>query len=103
MHVIISRISNRRKNEERFFTFLFIYFRTIGMKKIVKQVVGIDVAQKELVISLGRIYDDLTPELYANKNFANTPTGIGKLINWVNKQMDPGVEVRYVMEATGVY
>lgn len=73
------------------------------MKKIVKQVVGIDVAQKELVICLGRMYDDLSPELYANKNFANTPTGIGKLITWVNKQMDPGVEIRYVMEATGVY
>ena len=29
------------------------------MKKIVKQVVGIDVAQKELVVSLGRMYDDL--------------------------------------------
>ncbi len=29
------------------------------MKKIVKQVVGIDVAQKELVVCLGRMYDDL--------------------------------------------
>ena len=42
------------------------------MKKIVKQVVGIDVAQKELVVSLGRMYDDCTPELYAHKTFANT-------------------------------
>jgi transposase len=33
------------------------------MKRIVKQVVGIDVAQKELVVSLGRMYDDWTPEL----------------------------------------
>ena len=29
------------------------------MKKIVKQVVGIDVAQNELVVCLGRMYDDL--------------------------------------------
>ena len=42
------------------------------MKKIVKQVVGIDVAQKELVVCLGRMYDDWTPELYAHKTFANT-------------------------------
>ncbi len=31
------------------------------MKKIVKQVVGIDVAQKLLVVCLGRMYDD-SPE-----------------------------------------
>lgn len=28
------------------------------MKTIVKQVLGIDVAQKELVVCLGRMYDD---------------------------------------------
>jgi hypothetical protein len=42
------------------------------MKKIVKQVVGIDVAQKELVITLGRMQDDWMPELYARKSFENT-------------------------------
>ena len=45
------------------------------MKKIVKQVVGIDVAQKELVVCLGRMYDDWSPELYAHKTFANTAKG----------------------------
>jgi len=28
------------------------------MKRILKQAVGIDVAQKELVVCIGRIYDD---------------------------------------------
>ena len=32
------------------------------MKKVVKQVVGIDVAQDELVVCLGKMYDDRTPE-----------------------------------------
>ena len=73
------------------------------MKKIVKQVVGIDVAQKELVVSLGRMYDDWTPELYAGKSFANTQKGFEKLMQWVNKQMDEFVCIGYVMEATGVY
>ena len=73
------------------------------MKKIVKQVVGIDVAQKELVVCLGRIYDDLKPELYAFKNFANTAKGIKTCVEWVTKLTDVALPVRYVMEATGVY
>jgi hypothetical protein len=31
--------------------------------KILKQVVGIDVAQKELVVSFGRLLEDLSPEI----------------------------------------
>ena len=73
------------------------------MKKIVKQVVGIDVAQKELVVFLGRMYDDWSPELYANKIFANTDKGMEALVLWVKKQTDDQVPVRFVMEATGVY
>ena len=73
------------------------------MKKVIKQVVGIDVAQKELVVQLGRMYDDLTPQLYASRTFANTVSGYGTLVKWVNKFMDVDVPVRYIMEATGVY
>ena len=73
------------------------------MKKTVKQVVGIDVAQKELVVSLGRMYDDWSPELYAGKIFPNNPKGFEDLEKWVTKMTDSQVSVRYVMEATGVY
>lgn len=73
------------------------------MKKIVKQVVGIDVAQKTLVVCLGRMYNDWSPELYANKIFANTAKGIEALVLWVKKQVDQHIAVRFVMEATGVY
>jgi transposase len=73
------------------------------MKKIVKQVVGIDVAQNELVVCLGKMYDDWSAELYASKTFANNPKGFEALEKWVIKMMDPQVSVRYVMEATGVY
>jgi transposase len=31
--------------------------------KILKQVLGIDIAQKELVVSLGRMYENLTIEI----------------------------------------
>lgn len=73
------------------------------MKKVLKQAVGIDVAQKELVVCLGRVYEDLTTERYAHKTFPNTGKGFSALVQWVNKLTDKSVEVRYVMEATGVY
>jgi transposase len=73
------------------------------MKKIVKQVAGIDVAQKELVVCLGRMYDDWSPQLYANKTFSNTIKGFIALLQWIKKMTDETVSVRFVMEATGVY
>jgi transposase len=73
------------------------------MRKIVKQVVGIDVAQKELVVSLGRMHDDWTPEIHASKSFPNTQKGFMTLVSWVKKLTEEACTVRYVMEATGVY
>lgn len=73
------------------------------MKKIVKQIVGIDVAMKELVVCLGRMLDDWSAELYGTKAFANTADGMQSLVLWVKKQTDHQVGVRFVMEATGVY
>jgi len=73
------------------------------MKKIVKQIVGIDVAQKELVVCLGRMTDEWSPGIYAHKAFANNTKGFNALESWVKKLVDPEVSVRFVMEATGVY
>lgn len=73
------------------------------MKKLVKQIVGIDVAQKELVVCLGRMTDEWSPELFAFKSFANNVKGFNALENWVKKLANPDVSVRFVMEATGVY
>src|SRR4030095_2746345 len=71
--------------------------------KLLKQVLGIDVAQKELVVTLGRMYDDFAIELYAYNVFKNTENGFLKLSEWVNKLTDKEIKARYVMEATGVY
>lgn len=73
------------------------------MQRILKQVAGIDVAQKELVVSLGRMGEDLTIEIYAFKTFRNTIKGFSDLTQWINKLTDTSVSIRYVMEATGVY
>jgi transposase len=73
------------------------------MKKVLKQVLGIDVAQKELVVTLGRLLDDLSEELYAYKVFKNSEAGMKLLVDWVKKLSDSTVGVHYIMEATGVY
>src|SRR5882724_416652 len=73
------------------------------MKKLLKQVAGVDVAQKELVVSLGRMYDDLAPEIHGFKTFANTAKGFEALLLWVKKISNPDMGVHFVMEATGVY
>ena len=73
------------------------------MRKIIKQVAAIDVDQKLLVTTLGRMYDDWSPELYAHKTFANTQKGFEALLSWVKKNSNTEIRVRFVMEATGVY
>lgn len=73
------------------------------MKVLLKQTVGIDVAQNELVVSLGRMDEQISIEVYGYKVFPNTKKGFSSLVSWVNKQTSTTTEVRYVMEATGVY
>jgi transposase len=73
------------------------------MKRILKQVVGIDIAQKELVVCLGTMDDSITSELYARHVFVNSKKGFIALLAWVKKQTNTEMPVQYVMEATGVY
>lgn len=72
-------------------------------KKVVKQVAGIDVAQKELVVTLGRKLDDFSIELFAYKVFKNSDKGILALVEWTEKLSNKEKAIHYVMEATGVY
>jgi transposase len=71
--------------------------------KILKQVIGVDVSQNELVISTGRLLENLSTEIYASKVFVNKANGHKSLIEWVQKNIDPNVNLQFVMEATGVY
>jgi transposase len=70
---------------------------------ILRQVLGVDVAQKELVVSLGRLNEDLSIELCAYRVFRNKETGFEALHKWLIKNTDDAVNCRIVMEATGVY
>jgi transposase len=71
--------------------------------KYLKQIVGIDVARNELVVTLGRMQEDLSIELCARKTFANDKNGFWSLVCWAKKLTDSTLSVRYVMEATGAY
>ena len=73
------------------------------MKKVLKQVVGIDVAQDELVCTFGKFYEDCTIELCSRSVFKNGKEGFKKLDLWLKTIVDVEVHLRYVMEATGVY
>jgi transposase len=73
------------------------------MKKLIKQVLGIDVAQKELVVCLAKKYDDMTEENYVHKTFVNKVTGFEHMVQWLKKLTTTAIPVNYVMEATGVY
>ena len=58
------------------------------MKKIVKQVVGIDIDKELLVSCLGRMHDDWNPELICHKTFINKEKGFNDLIATVKKLTD---------------
>lgn len=73
------------------------------MKKIVKQALGIDVAQQELVVSFGQMHDDWSIVVVASKTFHNTRKGFELLLKWVKKYTANDLEINYAMEATGVY
>lgn len=73
------------------------------MNILLKQAAGIDVAQNELVVTLGRMYADTRIELYACKTFSNDQKGFTRLSEWVTKQAGAITPIRYTMEATGVY
>lgn len=73
------------------------------MTNIVKQAAGIDVAQDELVVSLGRMNHDTGTDIFAFKTFTNNAKGFNDLVTWVNTMAVKEIKVRYVMEATGVY
>lgn len=73
------------------------------MERTIKQVVGIDVGSKELVVCIGRIEQNLRKEIYAYRSFRNTAKGFEAFWQWVKKATDDSVPIWYIMEATGVY
>ena len=73
------------------------------MKKILRQSVGIDIGKDELVSKFARLDDGFQQEIISSQVLKNNPDGFEKLLLWVNKFKLNDNEVRFVLEATGVY
>lgn len=70
---------------------------------VLKQVLGVDVAKKELVVTLGFLGSDLQINLNLHRVFSNRETGFRALFKWLKKNTDSSISLQIVMEATGVY
>lgn len=73
------------------------------MKKMLKQSVGIDVGKDELVSKFARLHEDFQQEIVSSQAVTNNLTGFSKLLSWCDKLKAKEIELRFVMEATGVY
>ncbi len=71
--------------------------------KAIKQCLGVDVAQDELVCSFGILLEDLSWQIKARKTFGNHLSGFKACIKWVKSFQDSDSGDLFVMEATGVY
>jgi transposase len=69
----------------------------------IKQTIGVDVAQDELVCSFGILFEDLSWQIKARKTFGNHPSGFKACLKWAESMRNLHSEVLFVMEATGVY
>jgi transposase len=73
------------------------------MKKILKQSVGIDIGKDDLVSKYARLDESFHQEIVSSKELKNNPKGFKILLDWVNKLKAKDIELRFVIEATGVY
>lgn len=73
------------------------------MEKRIKQCVGIDCGLKELAVAYGVMDEKFDIKILSNTKFKNNAKGFEKLLQWSSKLNPDGGEVKYVIEATGVY
>lgn len=71
--------------------------------KAIKQTVGVDVAQKELVCVVGVLLEDLSVSLKSRKAFGNHLSGFKAFLKWAKSFTDASLDLTVVLEATGVY
>jgi transposase len=73
------------------------------MKKLLRQSVGIDVGKDELVSKFARLCEDFHREIPSSQVVKNNLQGFSKLLSWCDKLKEKQIELRFVIEATGVY
>jgi transposase len=73
------------------------------MEKIIKYVVGIDVAKDKFDVCLMSVNSEIESKVKATRKFGNTVAGFKEFIAWINKHNKDQSQVQLLMEATGVY
>lgn len=73
------------------------------MVSISKQSIGVDCSKDELVVCYGQLDRQFNIHLQAPASFANTPSGINRLLAWADKRACSQPALVFVVEATGVY
>lgn len=73
------------------------------MEKLIKYVVGVDIAMQKFDVCLMSIDHQLTSKINGSRKFTNSSAGFKDLIVWINKNCSHDIPVQFLMEATGVY
>ncbi|WP_415837366.1 IS110 family transposase, partial [Pontibacter korlensis] len=73
------------------------------MKNLLCQNLGVDVSKDALEVVLSTLDMERRVKVKASRKFTNTPTGFKQLQRWLEGKRAADVELRLLMEATGVY
>jgi len=73
------------------------------MKQVVKQNVGVDIAQADFKAVFSVMTSCHTVLVRGSRTFANTPDGFARLLAWAQGKAADVLPVSFTMEATGVY
>ena len=70
---------------------------------VIKQNIGIDISKNDFAVCFSQLREYGTVRIVGTRKFKNTFKGITLFIVWVEKKRIDDLEVRFTMEATGVY
>ncbi|RYF84253.1 MAG: IS110 family transposase [Chitinophagaceae bacterium] len=74
-----------------------------NLPELLRQNVGVDVSKDSLDVVFSTINLQQQIQVKASRKFANTAAGFEQLHRWVESKRDNTIELRILMEATGIY
>jgi transposase len=74
-----------------------------NLSRLLRQNVGVDVSKDTLDVVFSTIDLQQHIRIKACRKFANTTAGFEQLHQWVESKRDNTIELRILMEATGIY
>jgi transposase len=86
---------------------IFFYLSNAYLMKnnspLLSQNVGIDISKDSLDVVFSTIDFERYVKVKASRKFSNSPNGFKQLQHWIEGKRDTTVELRILMEATGIY